>query len=102
MSNVVNKCICQNCGCVNIVEFVDKHDPENWLNCVLPTGFEWALPAGKISPVVGSPIYVSAFGEHLSYDAYLAKYQIDPEIAYTRTRAQLGKNKKEPIVLGSH
>ena len=54
-------------------------------------GFEWILPAGKITPVIGQPIYVSAMGEHLSHDAYLEMYNIDPEIAYNMMRRRISK-----------
>ena len=60
----------------------------DWLQCILPTGFEWILPAGKISPIVGEPIYISGHGEHLSYEEYLNKYGIDPEIAYNLMRGR--------------
>jgi len=81
------KIICKNCGTVN--EVSDKslaEDNDDWLECALPDGFEWILPAGKITPIVGDPIYISSIGEHLSYDAYLAEYGIDPEIAYRLMR----------------
>jgi len=88
------KCICQNCGAVNLVE---PEPGEDWLECLLPQGFEWSLPAGKLSPAVGAPIYVDAHGNHLSREAYLVKYNIDPEIAYQNMR---GKNPQKPVELG--
>jgi hypothetical protein len=60
----------------------------DWL-CELPEHFEWVLPAGKITPVIGDPIYVSGHGEHLSRAEYIAKYNIDPELAYQLMRRQL-------------
>jgi len=57
--------ICKNCGSVNEKEKDVLTDPdysqEDWL-CDLPVGFEWILPVGKITPVVGSPLYVSSLG----------------------------------------
>jgi hypothetical protein len=80
--------VCQECGAVNVVD-VDPQDlddkEQDWL-CVPPTGFEWVLPSGKITPIIGDPIYVSAFGEYLSRNAYLLKYKVDPEIAYQYMR----------------
>ncbi|HEX7556138.1 MAG TPA: hypothetical protein VF338_05905, partial [Leptolinea sp.] len=61
-------------------------DDDDWLPCIIPEGFEWNLPAGKITPIIGDPIYISGFGEQLSYQAYLDKYGIDPEIAYRLMR----------------
>jgi hypothetical protein len=82
--------VCSTCGALNNI-FYDPHnpDPENqeWL-CLPPTGFEWVLPAGKIMPIVGDPIYVSAFGEHLSRKIYIEKYKLDPEIAYQYMRGK--------------
>ncbi len=84
----MKKIICKNCGVVNEVsnEALGDDDDGDWLECSLPEGFEWILPAGKITPIVGDPIYISGFGEHLSYEAYLEKYEIDPEIAYRLMR----------------
>jgi hypothetical protein len=80
--------VCQECGALNEVSV----DPQNladteqdWL-CLPPTGFEWVLPSGKITPIIGDPIYVSAFGEYLSRKAYLERYKVDPEIAYQYMR----------------
>jgi hypothetical protein len=82
------KAICKYCGVVNEINVEDlaADNRSDWLYCDLPTGFEWNLPAGKITPVVGDPIYISGFGEHLSWEEYLLKYNIDPEIAYRRMR----------------
>lgn len=79
---------CNNCGALNTLSFnFDALDPENqdWL-CLPPKGFEWTLPSGKITPVVGDPIYVSALGEYLSWKRYIEKYRLDPEIAYQYMR----------------
>jgi len=82
----MKKFVCKNCGVVNQAsnEVVGRNG--DWLQCVLPQGFEWILPAGKITPIVGEPIYISGMGEHLSKEAYLKKYNIDPEIAYNLMR----------------
>jgi hypothetical protein len=80
--------VCQNCGALNTLSIdpIDLDDKEqDWL-CEMPKGFEWHLPSGKIIPVVGDPIYVSAFGEHLSREIYLERYKVDPEIAYQYMR----------------
>jgi len=84
----MKKFICRNCGVVNEAENAALSKSGDWLECDMPTGFEWLLPAGKITPVVGDPIYVSGHGEHLSQTAYLEKYNIDPEIAYTLMRGK--------------
>jgi len=81
------KVICKNCGAVNEVsDQALAEDDDDWLPCILPEGFEWTLPAGKITPIIGDPIYISGFGEQLSHQAYLDKYGIDPEIAYQLMR----------------
>ena len=82
----MKKIICRNCGVVNEVSDGALADDDDWLPCILPEGFEWVLPAGKITPIIGDPIYISGFGEQLSYEAYLEKYGIDPEIAYRLMR----------------
>ena len=87
------KLICKNCGAVNEVsDGALAEDDDDWLECALPEGFEWILPAGKITPIIGDPIYISGLGEHLSYEAYLEKYGVDPEIAYRLMRGK-GRSK---------
>ncbi len=89
---VSKKFICQNCGAVNGVDITQQDLEENsddWLPCTLPTGFEWALPAGVIQPTAGDPIYISGNGEQLSREDYCMKYGIDPEIALRFMRGKL-------------
>lgn len=86
----MKKFICRNCGVVNEASKDALESNSDWLQCALPQGFEWILPAGKITPIVGDPIYISGMGEHLSYEAYLNKYGIDPEIAYNLMRGNSG------------
>lgn len=86
----MKKFICKNCGTVNEVNAEALADDEDdWLQCALPQGFEWILPAGKITPVLGDPIYISAMGEQLTYQQYLDTYYIDPEIAYNLMRGRI-------------
>jgi hypothetical protein len=92
----MKKIICKNCGSVN--EVSDKslaEDDGDWLECALPEGFEWSLPAGKITPIIGDPIYISSVGEHLSYQAFLDEYGVDPEIAYNLMR---GNSRAKSII----
>jgi hypothetical protein len=86
----MKKFICKNCGVVNEASKEDLESNDDWLQCALPQGFEWILPAGKITPIIGDPIYISGMGEHLSRDAYLNKHGIDPEIAYNLMRGNSG------------
>ncbi|MCJ7445577.1 MAG: hypothetical protein MUO26_13835 [Methanotrichaceae archaeon] len=88
--------ICVNCGALLEVntEAPPKADGQvvldDWL-CVLPTGFEWILPAGRITTVLGDKIYISGRGEHLTRNDYIMKYKIDPEIAYKFMRSRVGR-----------
>jgi len=91
----MKKFICRNCGVANevseeVLKRALKEDEElEWLECEIPGGFEWILPAGKITPIYGEPIYISGNGEHLSREAYLHLYNIDPEIAYNLMRGRI-------------
>jgi hypothetical protein len=85
----MKKFVCKNCGVVNEVADVVLKSSGDWLECDLATGFEWTLPAGKIIPIMGDPIYVSAHGDHFSRQAYLDKYHIDPEIALKLMRSKV-------------
>ncbi len=86
----MKKFICKNCGVVNVASEADLEGNSDWLQCALPQGFEWILPAGKITPIIGDAIYISGMGEHLSREAYLNKHGIDPEIAYNLMRGNSG------------
>ena len=88
--------ICANCGAVLEVDTEASPKVERQIVlderlCILPTGFEWILPAGKITPIVGDSIYVSGRGEHLTRKDYIIKYMIDPEIAYEFMRSKIGR-----------
>lgn len=105
------KCKCPQCGTVSLAD-VKEITEDGWLPCSVPGGFEWTLPSGKITPVVGAPIYVDAVGKQMSYQEFLDKYNVDPEIAYTKMRGSMkggapkpvevggGKPKIEPVQLG--
>jgi hypothetical protein len=88
------KFICKNCGSVNEkdkeVLLDPAYSPEDWL-CDLPLSFQWVLPVGKITPIVGNPVYVSSQGGNLSRHEYLERYNVDPEIAYQLMRKDKGK-----------
>ncbi len=84
----MGKAICKNCGTVLDLPDVKTEEGEDWLKCLIPTSFEWSLPAGKLTPVIGEPLYVSALGEKLTRSEYVKKYRIDPEIAYERMRGK--------------
>jgi hypothetical protein len=85
------KIICKNCGSVNEkdreVLLNPDYDEDDWL-CELPVNFEWILPVGKISPIVGNPLYVSSLGGSMSREDYIKKYGLDPEIAYQLMRRE--------------
>jgi len=51
-----------------------------------PRGSNGFCRRERLTPIIGDPIYISGFGEQLSYQAYLDKYGIDPEIAYRLMR----------------
>ena len=97
MTAHINKTVCACCGAVLELTDLTSDEQENFLPCVLPTSFEWTLPAGRIVPVVGDPIYVDAFGHNLTKDEFMTQYNVDPEIAYQKMRAKVTK---EPVPLG--
>ena len=85
--------MCSRCGAKNVVPHEMLYDAP--LDCIPPTGFEWALPAGRIEPVAGDIIYVTAQGSHLNKKDYIRIYGIDPEIAYQKMRKNNAKTKDE-------
>lgn len=95
---MIKRLICHKCGAVNEVEADKLNDSQNdWLEvCDAPAGFEWRLPAGKITPVIGDPIYITSTGAHMSREAYIEKYGLDPEIALRMMRG-MGRAVKETV-----
>ncbi|NYT02038.1 MAG: hypothetical protein GKC10_04695 [Methanosarcinales archaeon] len=96
---MIKKFICHKCGSINEIDLQQLDDPArrgDWLECAEPQGFEWKLPAGKITPIVGEPIYITGGGTHLSQKEYIATYGIDPEIALKMMRG-MGRVVKESI-----
>jgi hypothetical protein len=96
---LIKKLICFKCGAVNQIE-MDKVDElpedEDWLVCEQPERFEWKLPAGKITPVIGDPIYISGSGAQMSREEYIERYGLDPEIALRMMRSMNGAI-KDPV-----
>jgi hypothetical protein len=84
--------ICSICGSINILS-IDPNDPDpiEVLFGKPPQGFEWILPSGKIMPIIGDPIYISASGEYLSRRTYIERYKLDPEVAYEYMRRKQNK-----------
>lgn len=78
--------VCRNCGAINELSRQAMQSSPDRLEGELPQGFECKLPAGKITSAAGRPVYISGSGEHLSHEAYLKKYNIDPEIACNSMR----------------
>jgi len=76
--------MCPVCGTVLTVE----NESDDLLECLPPEGFEWALPAGKITDPAGRIWYIDAFGKRFTRDDYITKYQLDPEVALQNMRRQ--------------
>ncbi len=85
----MKKICCPNCGTVVSIDETDMTKPGDWLQCLLPTGFEWKLPAGVIEPTYGEKQYVTALGAKLTRDEYIQKYSVDPEIALKHMRQNI-------------
>ncbi len=93
------KVVCPHCGTISEIKEDQESENENWLECVLPTGFEWSLPSGKIKSAAGTIYYVDSIGNKMSREAYIEKYGIDPEIAYNNMH---GEKPKKVLKLGKH
>ena len=85
----MKKVVCKNCGSVNEVADEALKSSGDWIECDIPLGFEWTLPAGKIMPIMGEPIYITSQGEYRSRSAYLDEFGIDPEIALNLMRSKV-------------
>jgi hypothetical protein len=77
--------VCKVCGGVNVVALTDGSADQAG-GCIAPTGFEWTLPAGKLSGPAGT-IYVTAQGSHMTKAEYIEAFGLDPDIALEYMRA---------------
>jgi len=105
---LIKKLICHKCGAVNVIDTLDLEKDESpghdgkrrdWLDCLPPEGFEWKLPAGKITPIYGDPIYITATGLQLSQYEYMARYVVDPEKALKMMRG-MGTTVRDSVKTG--
>jgi hypothetical protein len=96
----IKNVICKQCGTVNHVSVDVATNGLDQLLCALPTGFEWVLPSGKIQPIHGPALYADSTGIQMTREAYIAKYNLDPEIALEKMRATLSPRLKKVVKLG--
>jgi hypothetical protein len=90
--------VCKNCGTINELSRQAMQRSTDRLEGELPRGFECKLPAAKITSATGQPVHISGSGEHLSHEAYLKKYKIDPENACNCMR---GESRSHPSLISS-
>lgn len=84
------KVVCRICGTVLELDDPAENRDVDWLPCVLPEGFEWTLPAGRIESATGQIWYVDSNGRQWTHQGYIEKYGVDPEIAYQNMRKKSG------------
>jgi hypothetical protein len=65
---------------------------KDWIECcdVLPD-YIAHIPAGHIRPIAGSEIWVDAYGDHYSREAFKEKHGVDPEPAWKAVKEYLKK-----------
>lgn len=61
-----------------------------------PTSFEWTMPSGRVGPN-----YVDAQGNIMSKDAYIARYNVDPEYALQYMRSNQAAKELDNTIAGS-
>jgi hypothetical protein len=73
------KFICPVCGAVNTVVPADIGTAVQACGCLLPAGFEWKIPAGKIQTPFGDLYATADDGEQLSRLDWINDFGVDPK-----------------------
>jgi len=82
VENPPSKFRCKICGAPNSVVSELNDSGEQACGCILPTGFEFSLPAGRIGNKITGYKYTSPDdGTPLTKEEYIVAFNIDPEIA---------------------
>jgi hypothetical protein len=81
---------CGKCGTCQTIASKEGGWGDNACGCILPEGFEWAMPAGKI----GGKFIPADGGKPMTKNQYIAAYHIDPEVCLKEMR-DLGKDGAE-------
>jgi len=80
------KFLCSHCGAPNTPVSKDYGSSEQACGCLLPTGFEWKLPAGCIGDA-DNPMYVSPDdGIPLTRIEWIEIYGYDPKVKLAEMR----------------
>jgi phage FluMu protein Com len=82
--------ICPRCGSVNEVTWKNAGTADQACGCLLPTGFEWKLPAGEFQTPFGLE-YTTAEGKRMTRIEWIHDFGCDPKIL----RANMKKFGKE-------
>jgi phage FluMu protein Com len=73
--------ICPRCGAVNNVEWETAGTGEQACGCLLPTGFEWKLPAGEFQTPFGLE-YTTANGDRMTRLEWIEDFGCDPKVLW--------------------
>lgn len=91
------KFLCPVCGVLNTPKSEDSGTGKNACGCLLPTGFEWTLPAGVVETPNGTFYASPDDGTLLSFDEWVAAFGSDPAKAKAWMK-KMGEEGKEGFV----
>lgn len=99
-NNPPKEFICSICGCVNVT-VIKEEGAIQACGCLLPTSFEWTMPAGENgNPIVGY-WYQSPSGTKMTRDEWIEAYHVDPHICLVWMRnGEAAKIRDDDIDLG--
>jgi hypothetical protein len=113
LPRIPKKFICPKCGVLNTPQTEGFEFGDEACGCLLPTGFEWKLPAGRIQSPLGDMYITADDGTVLTRLEWIEIYGYDPKIALDTMRklgaegvpgyvnlSTLGKKKQKGVRVG--
>lgn len=80
------KFICPNCGVLNTPTPDAADTADQACGCLLPTGFEWKLPTGRITTPTHELYVTPDDGTPLTRIEWIEIFGYDPKIVYEKMR----------------
>lgn len=80
------KFICQKCGVLNTPALENAGTGDQAAGCLLPTGFEWKLPVGRIKTPTHELYITPDDGTQLTRLEWIEIFGYDPKIVWEKMR----------------
>jgi len=95
----LKKYVCPSCGAINTPEDPNAGFGDQACGCLLPDGFEFRLPAGKIGNKFTGYKYISPDnGDELTKTEWMLSFGLDPDLALEYMRSNAAADERDDDV----